>query len=404
MASIRLRYVKSYRDRHGKVRHYIRKPGSKSVALPGIVGSDEFMRAYGEAVSATTPARSEIAATRTRAGSINAMIIGYLGSAQFGRLAPTSQGQYRRILEGFRREYGDLGVATLQRKHLVTMLDVKSALTPTAARDLLRCLKLIVNYAISIGVTDSDPTTGVRVKVPKTDGFRPWSESNVATFEAAYPIGTKPRLALALLLGTAARIADLVKLGRGHVRDGAIHMVQQKTAAQVTVPLTSEMVEAINAAAPSEHLVFLLNERGRRIHRPRILEMVREAVPPGRSRQGPLGAWIEEGELPPVGRGRMLGERDQRHQRARDPARGRALHQERRPGAAGPERGGPAQSGYTNCLTSRLKLSNRTRKSDETGTSCEMVKTVAILGRGPRFRLRHCLRRMRSASSSQRRS
>ena len=81
------------------------------------------------------------------------MIVGYLGSAQFGRLASTSQGQYRQILEGLRREYGDLGIATLQRKHVVTMLDAKAAQTPTAARDLLRCLKLIVNYAISIGVT-----------------------------------------------------------------------------------------------------------------------------------------------------------------------------------------------------------------------------------------------------------
>ena len=80
---------------------------------------------------------------------------------------------------------------------------------------------------------------------------------------AAYPIGTKPRLALALLLGTAARIADVVRLGRGHVRDGVIHMVQQKTGAQVTVPLTNAVVEAINAAAPSEHVVFLLNEHGR---------------------------------------------------------------------------------------------------------------------------------------------
>ncbi len=55
----------------------------------------------------------------------------------------------------------------------------------------------------------------------------------------------------------------MVRLGRGHVRDGAIHMVQQKTGAHVMVPLTNAVVEAINAAAPSEHVVFLLNEHGR---------------------------------------------------------------------------------------------------------------------------------------------
>src|SRR6266545_4835317 len=98
---------------------------------------------------------------------------------------------------------------------------------------------------------------------PRATGFRAWAESDIAAFEAAYPLGTKPRLALALLLGTAARIADVVRLGRGHVRDGAIHMVQQKTGAHVMVPLTNAVVEAINAAAPSEHVVFLLNEHGR---------------------------------------------------------------------------------------------------------------------------------------------
>jgi hypothetical protein len=60
--------VKAYVDRHGKARHYFRKPGCKPVALPGLVGSDEFMAAYAEALSGTS--RIEVAATRTRAGSI----------------------------------------------------------------------------------------------------------------------------------------------------------------------------------------------------------------------------------------------------------------------------------------------------------------------------------------------
>ena len=155
MTNIRLKFVKSYTSiGTGGCGTICESPAANRLQLPGVVGGDEFLRAYSEAVSETTPARTEIAATRTRAGSINAMIVGYLGSTQFDGLAPTSQGQYRRILEGLRREFGDLGITTLQRKHVVTMLDAKAAQTPTAARDLLRCLKLIVNYAISIGVLD----------------------------------------------------------------------------------------------------------------------------------------------------------------------------------------------------------------------------------------------------------
>src|SRR6516225_3422527 len=97
MANIRLRYVKAYVDRHGKARHYFRKPGCKPVALPGLPGSDEFMAAYSAALA--NPPRVEVAARRTRAGSINAMIVGYLGSAAFAALALASQHTYRRIFE-----------------------------------------------------------------------------------------------------------------------------------------------------------------------------------------------------------------------------------------------------------------------------------------------------------------
>ena len=260
MASIRLKFVKAYVDRHGKARHYLRRPGHKAVTLPGLPGSDEFMAAYGEAL-ANTP-RVEVAATRTRAGSISAMVVGYLGSSDFAHLAPTSQGQYRRIFEGLRRDYGDLGIATLARKHVVRMLDVKAE-HPAASRDFLRCLRLLVRYAISIGVRQDDPTAGVRLKMPKSDGFRTWTEEDIAAFETAYPIGTKPRLALALLLGTAARCSDVVRIGRGNVRGGTVHMTQQKTGTPLQIPVTRELADAINAASPADAMVFLTNELGR---------------------------------------------------------------------------------------------------------------------------------------------
>jgi integrase len=244
------------------VRHYLRKPGCKPIALPGLVGSDEFMRAYGEALAGTSPAQTEIGATRTRAGSIASMVIGYLGSAQFHNLAPASQQQYRRILARLRAEHGERSIATLERKHVVLMLDVK-AKTPVGARDFLRCLRLLTQYAVSIGVRENDPTAGVRVKLPKSDGHRTWTEEHISRFEAHYAIGTKPRLALALLLGTAARRADVVRLGRGNVRSGLMHMTQQKTGKQMTIPVSSELAEAINTAAPADAMVFLVDESGK---------------------------------------------------------------------------------------------------------------------------------------------
>jgi hypothetical protein len=58
MTRIKLQYVHEYRDRHGKVRRYVRRPGSRRVALPGLPGSPEFMQAYQDAISGPVGASS----------------------------------------------------------------------------------------------------------------------------------------------------------------------------------------------------------------------------------------------------------------------------------------------------------------------------------------------------------
>ena len=51
MTRIRLPYINEFRDRHGKIRRYLRQPGCKAVPLPGLAGSAEFMAAYQAALS-----------------------------------------------------------------------------------------------------------------------------------------------------------------------------------------------------------------------------------------------------------------------------------------------------------------------------------------------------------------
>jgi hypothetical protein len=48
---IRLKYIHAFRDRAGRMRYYFRRLG-KRTALPGLPGSDEFMRAYSTLLSA----------------------------------------------------------------------------------------------------------------------------------------------------------------------------------------------------------------------------------------------------------------------------------------------------------------------------------------------------------------
>jgi integrase len=96
----------------------------------------------------------------------------------------------------------------------------------------------------------SNPTQGVKRPRIKTEGFRTWTEADIAAFEAVHPVGTRARLALALLLYTAQRRSDVVRLGRQHVRDGVIQVRQQKTGVVLTIPV-HPVLAAILEATPA---------------------------------------------------------------------------------------------------------------------------------------------------------
>jgi integrase len=114
---------------------------------------------------------------------------------------------------------------------------------------------------LSLVVTD--PHFAIwRLEQQKSDGFRTWSEEEIAAFKAHYPVGSKPRLAFELLLQTAQRRADVVRMGRQHIRDGVLSVRQQKTGKTLAIPVSPALAAAL-AAAPSKHLTFLATDDGK---------------------------------------------------------------------------------------------------------------------------------------------
>jgi integrase len=74
---------------------------------------------------------------------------------------------------------------------------------------------------VSRSLVESDPTIRVgNPPRPKNDGFPAWSEEDIATYEARWPIGTRQRVWLDVLVYTGLRRGDAVRLGRPHVRNG----------------------------------------------------------------------------------------------------------------------------------------------------------------------------------------
>jgi hypothetical protein len=228
MGRIKLPHVNSFRNRHGKLVHYFRKRGCKIVRLRGIPGSPEFMAAYAAAMGDATPI--VIGADRAKAGTVAATVSLMLDSVAFANLANGTQRLRRGILERLREEHGTKRIATIEQKHVQAMVDAKAA-TPSAARNFLLVLRTLMQFAKKAGIRADDPTLGVeRVKI-KSEGFITWEEHHIAAFEARHPIGTMPRLALELALGTCQRRNELVKMGRQHVRGDMIAVCYPRRAA-----------------------------------------------------------------------------------------------------------------------------------------------------------------------------
>jgi len=231
-------YVQAFVDRHGRARFYFRRRGYPSAALSGLPWSPIFMASYEAAKG--EPARIGVGLSRSTPGTVNAAVISYFNSAAFRGLAAETQRSRRRILERFRVEHGEKRIAMLQRAHIDHMVTAKAA-TPSAARNFLKALRALMAHCVANHMRDEDPTQGIRSPKIKTDGYPTWSEEHIAAFEARHPIGSRARLALALLLYTGQRRSDVLRIGRQHVRNSVLHVQQQKTNAKLVIPVHPEL-------------------------------------------------------------------------------------------------------------------------------------------------------------------
>jgi integrase len=270
VTKIRLQFVQDFIDRHGRPRFYFRRRGQQRVALPGLPGSEQFMRAY-EAALGTSPLAIG-ADKRSKPGSVSAAIAAYYGSQAFRSLTGGTPGSRRAILERFRDKHGHLPLASLPKEFVVALIDT---MTPHEAKNWLTTFKGVVRWAAERKLLKNDPTAGVQVRRPKTDGFHCWDESEIAQFEAHWPIGSKPRLALALGLYTAQRRGDVVRIGRQHIRDGVLTIRQAKTGVTLAIPVHRDLA-AIIAATPAGHLTLLVTVTGKSYGANAFSEMFRK--------------------------------------------------------------------------------------------------------------------------------
>jgi integrase/recombinase XerD len=261
--TLRLRFVVSDRDRHGNVRYYFRRRGEKKVRLHGIPGSKEFMEAYSLALASVTsrPATGNIELR----SSFGFLCKEYFRSQTFKALNVSTRLWRRRVLEEICERHGEKPYAKLQPKNVRSLRDEK-ANAPGAANTRLKGLRALFRWAIENDFVVDNPTRGVEPIRYVTDGYHSWTVDEVETFEARHPIGSKARLAFALMLYTGCRRGDAVRLGPQHVHEGRLRYRQQKNEGRhpidIDIPVHADLAEVISAT-PSGHLNFLVTDFGK---------------------------------------------------------------------------------------------------------------------------------------------
>jgi integrase len=265
MVRIKLRYLVEDVDRHGNVRTYVRLPGKQKVRIRGIPGSEEFMAAYHAARSEIDNEDNRRQHRSAAKGSFGYACLGYYSSAEFKALDQSTRSWRRRALDRICEQHADKPIGLMQPKHVRNIRDEKAE-TPAVANERLKALRALFRWAVEADVVPNDPTRDVRVIQYSSEGHHSWTLDEVKLFEQRHPIGTKARLAMALMLYTTGRREDAVRLGPQHIRDGRLRYTQAKNEhkkpVRMDIPVHAELAKII-AETPSGHLTFLVTEYSR---------------------------------------------------------------------------------------------------------------------------------------------
>ena len=245
------------RNRHGKLVWYVRCGKGQRIRVRGEFGSEEFAQSYQAAILGEAPQRAPVAASST----LGWLIDRYKDSSAWARLSAATKSQRANIYKAVIGRAGDVPLADITSKVMRRNVEDR-AKTPFAANDFLKAMRSLYGWAKKSQHVETDPTEGVAGFPHKTEGFHTWTEEEIARFEACWAVGTRERLALAILLNTGLRRGDASMLGRQHIRCGVITLRTEKTGQQVMIPLLPELARIIDAT-PTGSLALVATHDGR---------------------------------------------------------------------------------------------------------------------------------------------
>jgi hypothetical protein len=252
-------YLLRQTTRHGKSVWYVRVGKGPRVRLRAEYGTAEFQAEYQAAIAqCLKPSQPQAPPT----GSLAWLCERYRAECpKWTSFRPATRKQRENIFRAVMDVSGQVSARTITREHVEAGRDRRK---PHQGRHFVDAMRGMFQWAAAVKLIGRDPTVGVTYPItPRTKGFPEWTEEDVAKWEAAYPIGTRERVWLDVVLYTGARRGDAHRIGRQHLRpDGTLSFTTEKTETPVTLPVLPALRRTIEAG-PCGDLAFVCQRNGR---------------------------------------------------------------------------------------------------------------------------------------------
>jgi integrase len=270
-----LPYLMQDVDRHGNLRSYVRKKGKPKIRIRATVGTPEFSAQYEAALRKLNADAASLAPQGPALRTLGWLVNEYEHSYEFKKLAPREQRVRHLILEscldeatkpGTQYRFRDCPLEKFDADHVRLMRDRKKD-KPGAANNRVSALRVVFSWGCEerSKIVKRDIAADVKPLKYASKGFHSWTREEVAQFENRHPMGSKPRLALAILSFTGMRRSDAVLLGPHHIKDGWIAFTPKKTSLttgrKLELPVLKVLQDVLDIT-PLGKVAFLETSRG----------------------------------------------------------------------------------------------------------------------------------------------
>jgi integrase len=197
----KVKYVQRIRRPDGTVDLYFRKGGHREGPLRSADGSPELQAEVNAILSRL--ARTQAAQT-PKAGTVGGAIERYRKSADFIRLALSTQVEYGRLLKEIELDVGDVRLAEVDKSWVRDLRDLWAPRGHKATNDRVQMLKNVLKPAVEDDRIKTNPFLGLKKLAPPHDADEvnlAWTDEEVDAFIALALKRNMPGLARAVALG-----------------------------------------------------------------------------------------------------------------------------------------------------------------------------------------------------------